>query len=97
MRTEASDWPNCLVVTADGVLLGRVSAKALVGDLNQLVDDVLSEGPTTVRPSEPLPELLDRMRHYDVQEMAVTSPDGVLRGVLRRDGAEQWLADQAQE
>lgn len=42
----------------------------------------MSLGPTTVRAHEPLDALRQRMRSRKVREMIVTTPDGVLLGVI---------------
>jgi CBS-domain-containing membrane protein len=44
----------------------------------------MQPGPTTVRAHEPLEPLLSRMSTENVHEMIVTTPEGVLLGVVRR-------------
>ena len=48
-------------------------------------DDGERPGPTTVRANEPLDPLLERMRASGVAEMTVTTPEGRLLGVVRRN------------
>ncbi|HZD11627.1 MAG TPA: hypothetical protein VE553_09825, partial [Candidatus Binatia bacterium] len=49
-RTEAAGWNVCLVVSEGGVLLGRLRQRALKQDHGALVEQVMEEGPTTIRP-----------------------------------------------
>ena len=81
-RVVASD--SVLVVNEEGILLGRVGAHQL-HDIpkDATAEDVMIPGPTTVRPFEPLEPLLQRMAKSKVAEMAVTSTEGRLLGVVR--------------
>jgi CBS domain-containing protein len=92
-RVRAAGWESCIVVNDRRVVLGRVRGKALDGDPDQPVEEVMESGPTTVRPSEPLPALIERMRQRKVGSIVVTNSDGVLIGVLRREDGERWLAE----
>jgi CBS domain-containing protein len=44
----------------------------------------MEPGPATVRAHEPLDPLLERMARRGVDEIIVTTPEGVLLGVVRR-------------
>jgi Mg/Co/Ni transporter MgtE len=85
---------QCLVINDDRVVLGRLrrsdSTRA-----DTPVTDVMESGPTTIRASEDLVGLVERMRHRRVSDIIVTDPDGRLLGIVRRDEAEQRLADDA--
>ena len=96
-RMRASGWDVCVVVNAEGIVLGRVRAAAVddATDPDQMVEAVMEAGPTTVRPSEPLDALVERMRHHNVASIIVSTSDGRLLGVIRREDAEQWLATSA--
>jgi CBS domain-containing protein len=91
-RVRAAGWESCIVVNEEGVVLGRVRGKTLDGDPEQTVDVVMESGPTTVRPSEPLPALIERMQKRRVSSIVVTTSDGELIGVLRREDGERRLA-----
>jgi CBS domain-containing protein len=52
----------------------------------------MREGPTTVRPSEELEPLVERMRRADVGGILVTSSGGRLLGLLERRRGEAQLA-----
>ena len=67
-----------------GVVLGRVDTTAAAVHPDATADDIMQPGPTTVRAHEPLEPLLARMADKHVNEMIVTTPEGVLLGVVRR-------------
>jgi predicted transcriptional regulator len=92
-RLQESNWKSCIVVNAEGVVLGRLRGAALAGDAEQTVETVMEAGPTTIRPSEPLAELVKRMHDHRVGTIVVTTPEGVLIGVLRREDGEKRLAE----
>jgi len=89
---RAAGWGMCLVVTDDNVVLGRLRRKALHADPAALVDEVMEEGPTTIRPGTRLDEIVPRMQHKHVGSIVVTTPDGRLLGVLFRSDAERYPA-----
>ena len=93
-QARASGWGCVMVVDDAGVVLGRVRGETLKGDRAQRVEAVMEDGPTTVRPSEPLPALAKRMHDRKVATIVVTNSDGVLIGVLRRDDADRVLREQ---
>ena len=91
LRTAGST--SCVVVDDQRVVLGRVRGQALDGDAERTVEAVMEAGPTTVRPSEPLEALIARMQARRVGSIIVTTADGVLVGVLRREDGERRLAE----
>ncbi len=52
----------------------------------------MEAGPSTVRPSSDVALLLERLRARDLGYAIVTTPDGVLAGILHRAEAEAGLA-----
>lgn len=95
-RLRESGWASCIVVNAERVVLGRLRKEALAGDGEVTAEAVMEAGPTTVRPSEPLKDLVERMRRRRVGSMVVTTPEGVLVGVMKREDGEKLLAEKAQ-
>ena len=78
-------------------MLGRVRGDAFDGgDPEQPIEAVMEAGPTTVRPSEPLDALTERMRDRNVSTIVVTTSDGVQVGVLRREDAERRMGEQSE-
>ena len=72
------------MVNDHGIVLGRAPARR-DGVVGPTAEDIMRPGPATVRANEPLDSLLERMSTRDVTEMIVTSPEGRLLGVVRRD------------
>ncbi|MBW3665756.1 MAG: CBS domain-containing protein [Actinobacteria bacterium] len=81
------------VLNADGIVLGRLNRTALDADEDSPVSELMHEGPTTVRPSEELEGLTERMGRADVDAILVTHSDGKLVGLLERDVAEEALEE----
>jgi CBS domain-containing protein len=81
-RARAAGVRSVFVVNEHGVLLGRVDAERAAHP-DDLVENVMAPGPTTVRAHEPLDPLLERMASRGITEMVVTTPEGRLLGVVR--------------
>jgi CBS domain-containing protein len=92
-RLRAKGETSCIVVNDRRVVLGRVRGEALDGDGEQTVEAVMEAGPTTIRPSEPLDALIERMQKRKAKSIVVSSADGVLIGALHRDDGERRLSE----
>ena len=92
-RLRAVGKTNCTVVDDQRVVLGRLRGDSLDGDPEQTAEAVMEAGPTTVRPSEPLDVLIERMQKRKVESIVVTTATGVLVGVLRREDGERRLSE----
>ena len=88
-RVAAAGWDTCFVTNAQGVVLGRLGRAALARDDNVSIEEAMTLGPSTVRPSYELDAAIARMQKQDLTSLPVTRSDGVLVGVLRRDDAER--------
>jgi Mg/Co/Ni transporter MgtE len=53
----------------------------------------MEPGPSTVRADSKPERLAERMRTHNLQTTVVTTPEGRLLGVVRRDDAERRLAE----
>ena len=91
-RVTGTGFDTCFVVDADGVVLGRLGRTALASDADVLVDEAMTEGPSTVRPSARLAEVVERMQRQNLSGLPVTTSDGRLVGLLMRADAERALA-----
>ena len=82
-RLAGSRWDGCVVRDPAGIVHGRINATALTDDLDPdaTIESVMQVGPATVRPSEDLAGLVDRMREHDVDTMIVTTSDGRFIGM----------------
>ena len=92
-RLRAAGETSCIVVDDQRVILGRVRGESLESDPEQTVEAVMEAGPTTVRPSEPLAALIERMQKRKARSIVVSTAGGVLVGVLRREDGERRLAE----
>lgn len=90
-RVSDTGWEICFIVDADGVVLGRLGRHALGRDDNLTITAVMTEAPSTVRPSARLDELVERMRRQSLSSLPVTTSDGRLVGLLPRVTAEAAL------
>jgi Mg/Co/Ni transporter MgtE len=81
-RLRATGARGCFVTTEDGVLLGRLPEQQLDGDPDATAETVMTPGPLTIRPDRALDAVRERFRERGVEEVTVTTPDGVLVGVL---------------
>jgi CBS domain-containing protein len=83
-RVERSPYGFALVVSAGGTLLGRLRNAALDDDQNAAVAAAMEPGPSTVRADISLESLQERLDKRGFKTAVVTTPDGVLLGVVRR-------------
>ena len=85
VASAASEW---VVVTEERVVLGRLR---LDGDSDRDVtaEEVMHPGPTTVRAHEDLAKTWERMAARSVMSILVTTPEGVLLGVVHAPTSQQ--------
>ena len=83
-RVADSPFGFALVTTDNGIVCGRLRKAALEGDPEVRAADVMEPGPSTVRPHEPLDDLLKRLAERDLRFAIVTTPEGRLLGVIHR-------------
>lgn len=88
-RVRATGWDTCFVTDEHGVVLGRLGRAALVGDGDVSVEEAMTPGPSTVRPSLELDKAVERMRRQNLSNLPVTRSDGVLVGVIQCDDADR--------
>ena len=65
-RAEEAGWTVCLVLNDGGVLLGRLRQRVLEDDPDVVVEEVMEEGPTTIRPNTGLEGIIERMQKRKV-------------------------------
>ncbi len=78
----------CIVVDAQRVVLGLVSADALSGDPSVPVEDVMEAAPTTFRPNLRVAKMPDYTHKHQIPRAVITSSEGVLIGLWRRADAD---------
>ncbi len=93
-RLRAAGKDACIVVDDHHVVLGRVRGRALEGDPNALMEDVMRSGPSTIRPDTSLESVVQTLRDGNVTNTLVTDPAGRLIGTIYLEDAERKLAEQ---
>ena len=91
-RLDESGWDTCFVLSEGGVVLGRIGRRAIRGREDVTAEEAMTPGPSTIRPSARLREIVERMRRQNLTNLPVTTSEGRLVGLLTRRDAEQALA-----
>ena len=81
----------CIVVSPQGIVQGRLRGRALAETPEATAEQAMELGPTTIRPSERLEPLVERMRRRGVGSIVVSDLKGRLVGILYREDAERAL------
>lgn len=89
-RVEQTKWHLAVVVNDLGVVLGLLRRDALDRDADEVVERVMEPGPRTIRPSLALRDIGAHITN-DRDSLLVTTPDGVLLGVLTAPAPERSL------
>jgi Mg/Co/Ni transporter MgtE len=89
----ANDWQICVVTNDESIVLGLLGRRALRSGEDARVEDAMTAGPSTVRPSARLDAIAKRMRDEDLTRIIVSRSDGVLVGVLRQEDIEATAHD----
>jgi predicted transcriptional regulator len=83
-RVMAAGWDACVVVSTDRVVLGLLRAEEFQADPEMPVDRVMRPGPSTYRPFVSVAEMGRIMSDRDMASSPVTTSDGRLVGLVRR-------------
>jgi len=86
-------WDVCVVTNDEKVVLGLLGRRALRSGENARVEEAMTAGPSTIRPSARLDVIAKRMREQNLTRLIVSRSDGVLVGVLRREEVEASALD----
>ena len=84
-RVAESPYRFAFVVSADGVLLGRLRRAVLEGDGAAVAEGVMEPGSSTVRPDTPPGDLAERLAARNLRTAVLSDPEGRLLGVIRRE------------
>ena len=93
-RVRAAGWDACVVVSDQRVVLGLLRATELQRGQDEPIEQVMRPGPSTFRPHVPIEELAHFMVHHDLPTSPVTTSDGRLVGLLRREDAARVALEQ---
>ena len=88
-RVRASGFDVCVVVNERHVVQGLLRAAELDGPDELLVEQAMRPGPGTYRPNVDIDEMANVMAEHELASAPVTTSDGVLVGLLRREDAER--------
>ncbi len=91
-RVRESGWDRCVVVNKEGIVLGLLRGKELTSDPEAAAEEAMRNGPTTFRPDEPLEKMAKRMQERGASAILMTTPDGMLVGLLSREDAQRLAA-----
>jgi CBS domain-containing protein len=91
-RLDESGWDTCFVVDERRVVLGRIGRRAIRGREDVSAEQAMTLGPSTIRPSVRLRDVVERMRTQKLRSLPVTTSDGRLVGLLLREDGERALA-----
>jgi Mg/Co/Ni transporter MgtE len=86
-RVRAAGWDACVVVNEERVVFGLLRERELTKGAGEIVERVMRPGPSTFRPNVPIEEMAEYMVEHDLISSPITSADGRLIGLLRRDDA----------
>jgi CBS domain-containing protein len=96
-RVRDAGWDACVVVNAERIVFGLLCARELSGsdDDGRSVEHVMRPGPSTFRPNVSIQEMAAFMTEHDLVSSPITSSDGRLIGMLRREDAVRVALDLA--
>jgi CBS domain-containing protein len=83
-RVIAAGWDACVVVSQDRVVLGLLRAGELQADPDLLVERAMRPGPSTYRPFVSVEEMRRTMTERNLENSPVTTSDGKLVGLVRK-------------
>lgn len=89
---DESGWDTCFVVDERHVVLGRLGRRAIRGREDVTAEEAMALGPSTIRPSARLRDMVERMEKQKLTNLPVTTSDGRLVGLLLREDAERAVA-----
>jgi Mg/Co/Ni transporter MgtE len=93
-RVRAAGWDACVVVNDQQVVLGLLRSGELGRGQDEPIEQMMRPGPSTFRPHVLVEELAHFMIHHDLPTSPVTTSDGRLVGLLRREDAARAALEQ---
>ena len=88
-RVTEAGWDACVVVNEERVVFGLLRERELSRGARDdgPVERFMRPGPSTFRPNVPIEEMAAFMTEHDLPNSPITTSDGRLIGLLRRDDA----------
>jgi CBS domain-containing protein len=84
-RLRGAGWNVCVVVNEQRVVLGLLDEERLSD--GRTAEEAMRPGPGTYRPNVDITDLAELMTRHDLDRTVITTGDGVLVGVLRKEDA----------
>jgi CBS domain-containing protein len=81
-QARSQGWDRCVVIAGQRTVVGMLRADRINADEQAPAAEVMQPGPTTVRAHEDLDATRQRMNEHHVAHLLVTTPDGILLGVV---------------
>ncbi|MGH2725799.1 MAG: CBS domain-containing protein [Actinomycetota bacterium] len=86
-RVRSAGWDACVVVNEERVVLGLLRSNELDGAAGLTIEQAMRPGPSTFRPFVSIEYLAKHMIEHGLANAPVTTSDGRLVGLLRREDA----------
>jgi CBS domain-containing protein len=86
-RVEKAGRNACVVVNEERIVLGLLRSAELARGTDEPVEKVMRPGPSTFRPYVPIEEMAEYMIEHDMVSCPITTNEGRLVGLLRREDA----------
>ncbi len=86
-RAREAGWDACVVVNEDHVVFGLLRSKELEANPDLRIEEAMRPGPSTFRPFVSIGEMATFMIEHDLESSPITTSDGRLVGLLRRQDA----------
>ena len=86
-RVRAAGWDACVVINAQRIVLGLLRAAELEATPDLRIERAMRPGPSTFRPFVSIEEMARVMAEHDLTSAPITTSDGRLVGLLRREDA----------
>jgi rhodanese-related sulfurtransferase len=88
-RVNTAGWKTCMVTNDHSIVLGRLFGKELQLADNAIAGEVMRSGPSTYRLNVTVAEIIERVRKGNWETVTVTTPEGKLIGMARREDLER--------
>lgn len=91
-RVQKAGWDSCVVVFEDRVVLGLLRHEALEVNPQDTAEQAMENGTRTYRLNASLEKPIQYMQKVGVDSVVVTTSDGKLFGLLKREDVENALS-----
>jgi CBS domain-containing protein len=86
-RVREAGWDACVVVNEERVVFGLLRSQELEANPDLRIEEAMRPGPSTFRPFVSIEEMAAFMIEHDLDSSPITTSDGRLVGLLRREDA----------